>query len=98
MKATIETVIRINGQLLTFEEAENNAINQIGEFVDGLNKTSISIVHPSTNKKETRQLNLDYWQSVTLVYALINNATELTKLLSELIEIKSLISEANSND
>ena len=98
MKATIETAIRINGKLLTFEEAEDNAINQIGEFVDGLNKTSISIVHPSKNKKESRQMNLDYWQSVTLVYALINNAPELIKLLSELTEVKSLISEANSND
>ena len=93
MKATIETVIRMNGQLLTFNEAEDKVINQIGEFIDGLNKTSISIVHPSTNKKESRQLNLDYWQSVALVYALINNAPDIIKLLDELIEIKSLISE-----
>lgn len=95
MKATIETVIRINGQLLTFNEAENKAIDQIGELIDGLNKTSISIVHPSTNKKESRQLNLDYWQSITLVYALINNAPDIIKLLDELIEIKSLISEVS---
>ena len=93
MKATIETVIRMNGQLLTFNEAEDKVIDQIGEFIDGLNKTSISIVHPSTNKKESRQLNLDYWQSIALVYALINNAPDIIKLLDELIEIKSLISE-----
>lgn len=95
MKATIETVIRMNGQLLTFNEAEDKAIDQIGEFIDGLNKTSISIVHPSTNKKESRQLNLDYWQSFALVYALINNAPDIIKLLGELIEIKSLISEVS---
>ena len=95
MKATIETVIRMNGQLLTFNEAEDKVIDQIGEFIDGLNKTSISIVHPSTNKKESRQLNLDYWQSIALVYALINNAPDIIKLLDELIEIKSLISEVS---
>ena len=95
MKATIETVIRMNGQLLTFNEAEDKVIDQIGEFIDGLNKTSISIVHPSTNKKESRQLNLDYWQSIALVYALINNAPDIIKLLDELIEVKSLISEVS---
>ncbi len=95
MKATIETAIRINGQLFTFDEAENNSINQIGEFVDGLNKTSISIIHPISNKKESSQLNLDYWQSVTLVHALMNNAPEIIKLLSDFVEIKSLIQECD---
>lgn len=85
---SIETVLRVNGVLLDPKSAEDAAVDRIGEFIDGMNKTMITVTNPGTNKKESRALSLGYWQSVTLVYGILQNAPELIELLSTYREIK----------
>ncbi len=84
---TIETVLRVNGQLMTATEAKAKALDAIGEFVDGLNKG----VHPFTMrdnlKVQHKALDLGYWQMVVLVHALANHSDELVKILAHYQEV-----------